>query len=398
LVASTAYLDASAFYPADGDICQTINTVLTTYVPYAGAVVDARGILPTSGDTLQCSINPFSGVAVPSTVLLPAANIQIKDTWVLPSNTRIVGGDPLPATTYATLQVQTIFSATNSTMIQMCASTTAPCSGVSVEHLTIDGEDSATIVHSLNGIYNLAAQDQSYVNDVKLNNIALAGVLVGPNAQQSGAYSNIYVVAPNPTCAAGSCPQCVVLQAQTRGIHGASCIGSPAVSGTQGNAAISVQASNNSVKDVHIEAFWDGVQVGSTTSTVQGVAIGNITAASNPTDGRSTNAVHICGTNPNNSSNVCFPSGTPEAVSDVSVVEASINAVYGTSVSAIRDDVTATTIAPPSGSTHPNWTVGAYILGDPVGGGTTPVQYSRFSTNPAGSHIGAHLGSRNNSS
>jgi hypothetical protein len=108
LVASTAYLDASAFYPADGDICQTINTVLTTYVPYAGAVVDARGILPTSGDTLQCSINPFSGVAVPSTVLLPAANIQIKDTWVLPSNTRIVGGDPLPATTYATLQVQSI--------------------------------------------------------------------------------------------------------------------------------------------------------------------------------------------------------------------------------------------------------------------------------------------------
>jgi hypothetical protein len=98
---STAYIDASIFYHSGnyGDLCGTLNSILlgktTPAYPTAGAVIDARGILqpPTQipPTYITCTSNPFSGVTVPSTILLPGTNIQISQAWTLPSNTHIIG-------------------------------------------------------------------------------------------------------------------------------------------------------------------------------------------------------------------------------------------------------------------------------------------------------------------
>ena len=66
----------------------------------SGAVVDARGILPDPNISvfLGCSSNPFSGVTVPSTILLPATNIQIAAMWTLPSNPTLIGEGAGPCT------------------------------------------------------------------------------------------------------------------------------------------------------------------------------------------------------------------------------------------------------------------------------------------------------------
>lgn len=101
-VASSNYIDASPFYASTGDLCVTIFNILNctatsgcsggySKYPSTGAVIDARGILTSSG-AITCSMNPFpSSLSGPTTVLLPGANISISAPWVLPSNTRIIG-------------------------------------------------------------------------------------------------------------------------------------------------------------------------------------------------------------------------------------------------------------------------------------------------------------------
>src|ERR1700722_14211543 len=80
---SSALIDASTF--SGTDICTVLNGILTstlTAYPAAGTVVDARGFVPLSGsggppNTQNCSVNPFAGVTVPSTILLPASTILL---------------------------------------------------------------------------------------------------------------------------------------------------------------------------------------------------------------------------------------------------------------------------------------------------------------------------------
>ena len=248
---STAYIDASVFVGSLGatDICTVVNNILKgSYGSYAaGTVVDARGILPTPPSISdQCLKNPFDTVGVPSTVLLPSTTITINAPWVLPSGTRLLGGGTPPSgagktASHATLQVATGFTA--SSMIQMCD--IPPCTGITVEHLTLDAEDSGNGPHAVNGIYNWGAGAASYVDDVNLDNFELTGILVSSNApttgpstgipyaNQSGPYTNInysaYYSSTNPTaaCSTSGCPACVTLMAQTLGVDSITCIGAP---------------------------------------------------------------------------------------------------------------------------------------------------------------------------
>jgi len=150
IVGSSAFIDASKFLGVSHegqDLCDTIYYIFKHNYPSGGAVVDARG---KSGSALTCTLgtpwyeSATGYVNVPSTILLPAATIQIPATWILPSNTRLVGegeNNPLSATPGTTIQAVIGFSGS---MIQfgsspICGSNPTVCSGISVERLTLDG-------------------------------------------------------------------------------------------------------------------------------------------------------------------------------------------------------------------------------------------------------------------
>jgi hypothetical protein len=117
---SQAFIDASMFAtspPPPVDFCKVVNWVLTHGYPAAGAVIDARA-LNSNNTSMACSASPWAGISSPppSTILLPATGtnpIVISRSWILPSNTHLIGaGDGVPDTTNSvypgtTLQVNT---------------------------------------------------------------------------------------------------------------------------------------------------------------------------------------------------------------------------------------------------------------------------------------------------
>ncbi|MGA8492593.1 MAG: hypothetical protein WB711_19375 [Terriglobales bacterium] len=113
----------------------------------------------------QRQASPWAGITnpPPSTILLPAGTIVTPSTWVIPSNTKLVGmGDSSLGTT---IQAASSFSGA---MLQFgsgsCPNISIPiCHNISVENLLLDGQG-----QSINGILNQYAQDVSYVDDVKL--------------------------------------------------------------------------------------------------------------------------------------------------------------------------------------------------------------------------------------
>jgi hypothetical protein len=397
LAGSPAFIDASTFYTGSTgpDICQVINGILNSATGYGtypatGAVIDARGILTlpngmSGGGSQPCSINPFQSsggsgtlVSVPSTVLLPASTLLVSVTWVLPSNTKIVGEGQ-----YTTLKAH---SFTSGDIVDMCGSS-GPCTGVSIEHLNVSGPvcTMTPTSNSLNGIVNNYAQGGSYVNDVGTCDIGLTSLKITSNASNSGPYSNLSLNVANTSSTScsgglgGSCPACVDIEAQTKGLHGVTCIGDKGVAGGQGNskedAGIYVNYSNNTVEDVHIEAFWDGVEVGDTSaSTVTNVVLSNVNGGQSV--GPVTNVVHICGTTHPNSGTfgTCAVAGT---VTDVTILQATQDGDGNSDSTSVLDDVTGTSIAAPSAAASSM--AGFYSLGEQVVSGG----YSRFSTSPS---------------
>ena len=99
-IASTAFIDASAFYGSTiggTNICAILNYIYTPanhLIPAGGAVIDARGIaVGQSPTSRQCTTNPWNGVTSPppTTVLLPGGTIYISAQWTVPSGTHIIG-------------------------------------------------------------------------------------------------------------------------------------------------------------------------------------------------------------------------------------------------------------------------------------------------------------------
>ncbi len=396
--ASTAYIDAAGYAASitgNMNICQVINSALLVQQSAngnsPGAVVDARGLIPNPPLlSFDCTANlnngvlvsPFDGIHIPSTVILPGgsmSHIKIGATWVMPSNTRLMG----VAANMPIITVVSQPSTSNSipaSMIQMCAYGSA-CSGISIEHLQLDGgTTSGNNIHTY-GIYNLAAQDQSYVNDVMMSNVADVGVYVGSGAAGSGPYTNINF---NTPATPGTDCACAQVQAQTRGLRGFTCIwlgSSQQGTGGMSTGAVLIQAGDNTVSDMHFEGFQDGVQIGasSSSSAIANVIVSNITSAAKGANSNSptVNTVHICGTNSDSTLGACsFPSG---GISDVSVLQASNDFSHSSSLAttAVRDDQTGTSLM--ALTTGVPWSVGLYVLGESMAG----AGYSRFTTDPS---------------
>ena len=204
VVGSSSFIDASMFVFSGSTLCSTIYRVLTSTIPpypSAGAVIDARGL--NAGNTnMTCAPGwtPWNNGTTfqnkPSAILLPAGTIVIPTTWVLPSNTRLVGegeNNPLSSTPGTTIQVNNSMVLL-STVIQFGSSSTTVCPppwnvvcGISVEQLTLDGR-----AQSVHGIVNQFSQTNTYVDHVTLYQILGTGLLIsGVGATNSGPYTNI---------------------------------------------------------------------------------------------------------------------------------------------------------------------------------------------------------------
>jgi hypothetical protein len=359
---STAFIDASVFSLINGtihytDICARINAALVSLPSGTfGAVIDARGIggsdltsCPTGSTPWQYVNGTFQSSSTnPATILLPSGTITTTHSWGLPNTTRLIGlGAGGPGAGVTTLQAASGSSFT--WMLQMGGSTlcSTPCVGISVEDLALDGNGYVS-----SGILNGQSQELSYVKHVRLYNLSGVGLEVQNNAQNSGPYSDISFSTAN----AVSGTECAWIdQVSTRGIHGLTCTGNTGT-GTIPNTGVLLDGDNNSIEDVQVQGFQDGIRIGENASAQSNVLL-NIAGGTNVT-----NVVHI----------YVPPSG--DTVSDLSIMGVGNGGV--SSVHTIQDDLTGTTLS--------DTTVGMYVLGEPVLVGTTSssIGYSRFTTSP----------------
>jgi hypothetical protein len=352
-IPSSSFIDASAYSGAD--LCAKINAVLTSTLPVypsAGAVIDARGI--GSGTTQSCAASPWAGFgtsnpAPPSHILLPSGTITIAAKWALPQGTHISG----EGSTTTTILAKSSFSP----MIQMgdvnCTPTSV-CFDISVDNLALDGGG-----NTIDGVDNNNAEELSYVDHVRFIDIEGTGLSIPAGGDNSGPYSNLYFTGG---AKAGSATACVritgVSSSGTRGIHGMTCVTTTA---DAPQAAVYVDGNNNTIEDLHVEGFQDGVLVGDSAPAAGNVLV-NINGGANGSS-TVTNVVHI-------SSNTT--SGAPN-VSNLAV----LGAVRYFGTNTIQDDLTSTTLTDVS--------VGMYVLGEvaAINGEGGVVGYSRFTTSPS---------------
>jgi hypothetical protein len=367
---SLSFIDASVFIGngnnQSSNICGAIYGILSGAFynyPATGAIIDARGISGPTALTCPTGRTPWNNgtttVNVPSTILLPptgANPIVIPTTWVLPSKTRLVGeGENNPVSSTPGTTIQAPSGTLLSTMIQFGSSSVCSsgvCSGISVERLTLDGQ--AQAVH---GIVNQFSQNNTYVDHVTIYQILGTGLLIsstsGSSASNSGPYTNItFDTGIYSGTTSTVCAQILNVSNNltgTKGIHGLRC-----KSETQdAPAAVLLDASNNSIEDVNIVGFYDGILVGSQASAQSNVLL-NIVGDTAAGDLAPVNVVHISGNEP---------------VSDLSIVGVTNVVGSASGENSIKDDVTSTTL----GDTH----VAIYALGEsPSSGGG----YSRFTT------------------
>jgi hypothetical protein len=341
---STASVDASVV--TGSDICQQIYNALQS-IPGGPKVVDARGI--TTAASCSSSETPWlkSGIYLnqASTVLLPAGTITVSSSWILPNGTRLMGTQTATGGPGTTLLASGLSN--NSAIIQFgdghCGST--PCTGITVENLTLDGNGATNII----GILNQNSQFQSYVDHVSLYQILGTGLKIsGSSASNSGPYSNITFDTGTFAGASGTvCAQINGLTG-TRGLHDITCIS------RLNNAfnGILLDASNNSLEDVRIMGFDNGVLIGSLASA-HGNVLFNIYGDTSPQSGPVVNVIDISGS----------------TVSDLAIM--GVANAGGPGTLTIRDNLTRTFLVDP--------VVAMYSLGRPGQGGAG---FSRFTTSP----------------
>jgi len=358
---SPAFIDASVFAQSGSNICKLLNGILSgTGFPTTGAVIDARGLpFTTPATSMTCTTtnpSPWYGISgpPPSTILLPAttsaAPISIPSTWVLPPNTHLIGeGDTVSSsgTIGTTIQAKSSFSGS---MIQFGSSSCLPplggasaCPGISVENLILDGQG-----QSITGISNQYSADQSYVDHVSLYQILGTGLSVSGSATNSGPYSNITFDTGNESSASSTVCAQILNAGGTRGIHGLNCISESNVP----LAAVLLDSSNNSIEDVRIVGFYDGIRIGAN-GNAQSNVLFNIIGDTTASGVTPIIVVHIA--------------DVGHTVTDLSVMGAN-NAGGSSGTITIKDDLTGAQLTDTS--------VGIYALGN-TGTGN---YYSRFTT------------------
>lgn len=380
IISSPSYIDAGAYDTSGSDdICTKIhNSILSIGSGGGGTLVDARGI-STNLSCVTSGMTPWgtgtSSTTKIATVLLPAGVITIANSWAIPSESQIIGEGPGVTTILAesgsTFSDTYAYSGTNGTVnpavIHMGVPSNSTTPGkiafsLKISHLTVDGNGAKTTGGAyLDGIDNNNAEEQSYVDDVTIQNIFANGLYLGADpdvtsdgaADHSGPYTNLLFTQTLTTPPSVSGTICVNIQPliEPRGIHGISCIAAAAVNA---KTAIQLDGNNTSIEDAHIDGFSDGILIGSQAQGSQANLIFNVTGTS-----AVTNVIHIdkpsSGTPPNNI-----------VIMDVS------SAANNT----IDDELTTTTLP---NSSDPQ--VGMYIVGHPIAGASV-TGYSRFSTSP----------------
>ena len=370
LSASASYIDASAFTTTPSDICNRIHAALSTIPAGKAAVIDARGI--TTGLTCPVAKTPWiygTTVTSPATILLPAATILLNTGWTVPSLTRIIGeGGGLNSS--GTAGVTTIRACTSGTpscsqnlpgaVISMgnatgtfCplnASSQPICIGISVENLWIDAQGLAAT-----GIVNNYSQELSYVKHVTLYQIAGSGLSVAPGtsggtAQDSGPYVDISCIVNLGAAAGTTCAR--ILNVSTRGIHGMKCINSSATIPTN---AIAIDGPNNTVEDVSVQGFTNGVRLGASADAPDNL-VKNIIGGSGVT------------------SVVLITNITGITVQDIVVLG------VGNGGNASSKTISDNRTSPATSLTDAN--VAMYVLGEPMTSSGTTIGYSRFTTSP----------------
>jgi hypothetical protein len=255
--------------------------------------------------------------------------------------------------------------------------------------------------HALGGIVNQYAEQSSYVNDLRILGFTGTGLLI--EAPNSGPYTNLsFNVSGSDSCPGASCPVCADIEAQTQGLHDVTCVGNAATAAYTPDddisAGIRVNASNNSIEDVHLEAWWDGIRIGDESGlTINNIVIKNVEGGLNyspkPNPPWSvTNIVHICGPNHSSLYGVCPANGTVTNVTILADTDANNTGVsegggVSTNSTAVQDDVTGTSVAAPSSVNTNGITVAMYGLGGQIGSGSGI--YSHFATTPSYSSSGS---------
>jgi hypothetical protein len=209
---------------------------------------------------------------------------------------------------------------------------------ISIENLMLDG-----FSLNINGIGN-ATTLSSYIDHVTMYRILGTGLVL--SSQNWGPYTNITFDSGPSALSTTTCAN--ITGPNGLGIHGLTCIAI-----TAANAAVYLDSSSNSIEDVRIAGFLDGVLVGS-----QGAAQSNVLL--------NIFGDTIISTNTPSPVNVIHLSGL-HTVTDISIM--GVNNVGGGSDNTIKDDLTSTTLADPY--------VAMYVLGKSANGG-----YSRFTTSP----------------
>jgi hypothetical protein len=355
---SSAFIDASMFTSSQSpNICAVLNYVLTHNFPASGMAIDARGLNPNN-TSMTCTASPWAGITSPppSTILLPSGTIVIPSVWVLPNNTHLIGegdNDPYSSPPGTTIQAckqsanSCTFSGTdmidlgNSAVCDPIQNAIAICNVVSVERLTLDGQG-----QTVNGIVNSNAQTGTFVDHVSLYRILGTGLSVSGTANNSGPYSNITFDTGSATSLSSTVCASINGLSSTRGIHGLSC-------SSESNiplAAVLLDSSSNSIHDVRIAGFYDGIRVGANANAQSNVLV-NITGDTTGTGTTPIIVVHITNSH---------------TVSDLSIM--GVNNAQGSSGTiTIKDDLTSTSLT--------NTSVGIYALGESASGG-----YSRYTT------------------
>jgi hypothetical protein len=206
----------------------------------------------------------------------------------------------------------------------------------------------------INGIVNSFAGEGSFVDHVSLYQIRGTGLTVSGSptntaATNSGPYSNITFDTGNYAGATTTvCAQITGLTG-TRGIRRLRCTSES----SDANAAVQLDSSNNTIQDVMVSGFHDGVLVGANavakTNVLRNI-VGDTANTCYPTCITPINTVHISNHTTGGSANVA----------DLSIMGGSND---GNGTYTIADDLTGTTL--------PDSYTGLYALGEPVSGGYT---------------------------
>jgi hypothetical protein len=199
------------------------------------------------------------------------------------------------------------------------------------------------------GIYNANAQELSYVKHVALNGIAGTGFeilsVAAGSGRNSGPYSDITFSSSSASSICAS-----ITSVTTRGIHGLHCTNT----GSSTGAAVYLDGSNNSVEDVTLTGFLDGIKIGANAAAQSNVIL-NVAGGATSTLGA---VVHI-------STNA----------SDVAIMGVS----RGSLKYSIQDDLTA---AGTSTTALTDSSVGLYAIGEKATITNAKNSYPRLTTSP----------------